>query len=188
MLNIHLLVALVAFSHRLFGSASCGLWQLSHGTDACMASPSIPWVGLEGAMATRAMPLFRTLRAPSRKCGTCSNPSACHRGRRGPTMPGPRGIAVHTPVSGVIKGFFRRGRDIRCIRGVLVDEVLRSAPGERRTSGQFSGTVRVGPASRCSLIVGTTFVREPRVEEPAHETEHCKHADGDRSSLHRPPT
>jgi hypothetical protein len=86
----------------------------------------------------------------------------------------------------VLKAFFRRVMTFVAFNA-FVDDVLRVSGRKADLSPVLrdgaGGTGRALLRDRRNHIGG-----EPGEKEPAHESEHCKHSDGDSGSFHLPPT
>jgi len=182
-LDIHLLVAFVALTNRLFGRlvrivAALAWHRGMHG------KPLDPF-GLERPMATRAVPSSEHLGLRAENVARV----AIH-GHTIEVDVGQRRLILVAlrahPGIHVVKAFLGRVVTFVALE-TFVDHVLRVAGGK----AHLGPVVRHGAGGpRCALFFHRwNHVRgERRVQEPAHEPHRGENPDDNRRSLHRPPT
>jgi hypothetical protein len=177
-------MALVALANGLFGGFVRIVATLArHG--GVHGKPSNPLGGFEGSMAARTMPPPKHLRLRTKDVACV----AIHRHaievdvrQRGLLF-----VALSAYASiRVRKALFRRVMTFVAFNA-FVDDVLRVSGRKADLSPVLrdgtGGTGRALLLDRWNHVGG-----EPGEKEPAHESEHCKHSDGDCGSFHMPPT
>ena len=177
-------MAFVAFANGLFGRLVRIVAALArHGS--VHGKPLNPLDGFEGSMAARAMPPPKHLRLRTEDVARV----AIHR----------HAIEVDVSQRGLLFVAWSAYAGVRVRKALFrwvmtlvafdafVDDVLRMswrkadlAPSLRHRTG--------GPRLALLLDRRNHVGAELGEKEPAHESEHCKHTDGDRGSFHLPPT